>query len=228
MAGDNLDRMIDRFAVAAALADRSRRALYEFVHRQGRAVGREEAAEATGMSRGLAAFHLDKLVDAGLLTARYEAPPDQPRGRGRAPKMYEAAPDGLAIAIPERRYDLIAEILADAVVEDPARAKDAAMRLAHRRGREIGAGLRPDGGAAGGDLSAVLADLGFEPEPDGPNVRLHNCPFHALARRHTELVCGMNQRFVTGLIDGLAAPGVEAELAPRPGACCVELRPKNS
>jgi predicted ArsR family transcriptional regulator len=227
MAGDNLDRMIDRFAVAAALADRSRRALYEFVLRQGRAVSREEASEATGMSRNLAAFHLDKLVDAGLLTARYEAPPDQPRGRGRAPKMYEAAPDGLAITIPERRYDLIAEILSDAVVEDPARAREAAMRLAHRRGQEIGAGLRPDGGAAD-DLSAVLADLGFEPEPDGANVRLHNCPFHALARRHTDLVCGLNQRFVTGLIDGLSATGVEAELAPRPGSCCVELRPKNA
>jgi predicted ArsR family transcriptional regulator len=221
----------DRFAVAAALADRSRRALYEYVRRQDRAVGREEAAEATGMSRGLAAFHLDKLVDAGLLTARYEAPVDQPRGRGRAPKVYEAAGDGLAITIPERRYDLIAEILADAIAEDPTAARDAAMRLANRRGREIGAVAhedavpkKPDADAPG-EVEKALAHLGFEPERDGAGVvRLHNCPFHALASRHTELICGLNQCFITGLIDGLDAGGVEARLAPRPGECCVELR----
>jgi predicted ArsR family transcriptional regulator len=229
----------DRFAVAAALADRSRRALYEYVRRQNRSVGREEAAEATGMSRGLAAFHLDKLVDAGLLTARYEAPADQPRGRGRAPKVYEAAGDGLAINIPERRYDLIAEILADAVAEDPTAARDAAMRVATRRGREIGAvahedaGPAPaDAGAPGeaastspGEVEAALSHLGFEPERDAAGVvRLHNCPFHVLASRHTELICGLNQCFITGLIEGLSATGVEARLAPRPGECCVELR----
>lgn len=219
--------MKDRFAVAAALADRSRRALYEYVRRQDRAVGREEAAEATGMSRGLAAFHLDKLVDAGLLAARYEAPADQPRGRGRAPKVYEAVGDGLAITIPERRYDLIAEILADAVAEDPTAARDAAMRQANRRGREIGAVAHEDPAPESADtgVETALAHLGFEPERDAAGVvRLHNCPFHALASRHTELICGLNQCFITGLLAGLSATGVEARLAPRPGECCVELR----
>jgi predicted ArsR family transcriptional regulator len=216
----------DRFAVVAALVDRSRRALYEFVRRQKRAVGREEAAEGTGMSRGLAAFHLDKLVDAGLLTARYEAPPDQPRGRGRAPKLYEAATDGLALNIPERRYDLIAEILADAVAEDPHHADEEAMRVAYRRGRDLGTDLRPEH-ATRAEVAGALARLGFEPEDAGAQVRLHNCPFHALASRHTQLICGLNQRFITGLIEGMCADGVEARLAPRPGACCVELRASN-
>ncbi len=227
--------MKDRFVVAAALADRSRRALYEYVRRQARGVGREEAAEGTGMSRGLAAFHLDKLVEAGLLTARYEAPSDQPRGRGRAPKIYEATTDGLTIAIPERRYDLIAEILADAVAQEPTAARDAAMRLANQRGREIGAVARPDAAPAEpdppsrdarGEVAATLARLGFEPEHDldADAIRLHNCPFHALASRQTELICGLNQCFVTGVIEGHSATDVEARLAPRPGACCVELR----
>src|SRR3954469_24326431 len=122
--------MTDRWTAVATLADISRRALYDYVRRQDHPVGREEAAEATVMSRGLAAFHLDKLVDAGLLTARYEAPADQPRGRGRAPKLYEAVGDGLAVTIPERRYDLIAEILAEAVAADPGHADDAAMQCA--------------------------------------------------------------------------------------------------
>lgn len=210
--------MADRWDVAALLVDGSRRALYDFVRRQDHPVGREEAADVTGMSRGLAAFHLDKLVEAGLLAARYEAPAG-PRGRGRAPKVYVAVGDGLTVTIPERRYELIAEILADAVAGDPARAFDTALDLAHQRGRDLGTEMR----TAGVDILGVLADLGFEPHAGGGRVLLHNCPFHALASRQTALVCGLNHRFVAGLLAGLRIDAVQAHLAPRPGACCVEI-----
>jgi predicted ArsR family transcriptional regulator len=211
--------MAERWEIAALLADGSRRALYDYVRHQGRPVSREEAADATDMSRGLAAFHLDKLVEAGLLAARYEAPPGQPRGRGRAPKVYEAVGDGLTLTIPARRYELIAEILADAVVDNPARAGDAAMHRAHERGRDLGQRMRE----AGADLLGVLAELGFEPHPGAGRVLLHNCPFHALARRHAVLVCGLNHRFVAGLVAGLQARDVDTHLVPRPGGCCVQL-----
>jgi predicted ArsR family transcriptional regulator len=209
----------DNWDVVAALADGSRRALYDFVRRQDHPVGREEAADATGMSRGLAAFHLDKLVDAGLLGARYEAPADQPRGRGRAPKVYQAIADDVAITVPERRYRFIAEILADAVAGNPAQAYEEALRLAGDRGRELGARLRP----AGAGVVGALAELGFEPDAGTARVLLRNCPFHALAARQTALVCGLNHRFVAGLVDGLDAGDVRADLVPRPDACCVEL-----
>jgi predicted ArsR family transcriptional regulator len=208
--------VLDRWTAVTALADPSRRALYDYVRRQTHPVTREQAADAVGMSRGLAAFHLDKLADAGLLRARYQAPPDQPRGRGRTPKVYLAAADGLTITIPERRYELIAEILADAVADDPAHADDAARRNAHERGHALGTRLR------GSALLDVLDGLGFEPGDGAPTV-LHNCPFHALAARHTALVCGLNHAFLTGLVDGLDAAGVQARLAPRSDACCVEL-----
>ncbi|GIJ30026.1 ArsR family transcriptional regulator [Micromonospora qiuiae] len=201
-----------------ALADTSRRTLYDYVRRQGDPVSREEAAAACHMSRSLAAFHLDKLVDAGLLRARYQAPPGQPRGRGRSPKVYQAADTGLTITIPERRYELIAEILADAVVDDPANADEAARRHAEHRGRLLGSQLR------GTALLDALTGLGFEPDREsGTTVVLRNCPFHALATRQTALVCGLNHAFLTGLIDGLNVTQVQARLAPRPGACCVEL-----
>jgi predicted ArsR family transcriptional regulator len=214
----------DRWSAAAALVDRSRRALFDYVRGQDHPVTREEAALAHRISRGLAAFHLDKLVEVGLLRARYQAPPDRPRGRGRAPKVYEPARDGLTIAIPQRRYRLIAEILADAVATDPGDTGAAARRVARQRGAELGRRLRePDRDP---ELVAVLAELGFEPRPTpGGRVRLHNCPFHALATRQTALVCGLNHAFLTGLVAGLAAIGVRLALAPRPGACCVELAP---
>ncbi|MGH3681112.1 MAG: helix-turn-helix transcriptional regulator, partial [Natronosporangium sp.] len=202
--------MEDRWSAAAALVDSSRRALYDYVRRQDHPVTREEAAGAQHMSRGLAAFHLDKLVDAGLLRSRYQAPTDRPRGRGRAPKVYEPAQDGLAITIPERRYRLIAEILADAVADDPEDAPEAARRQADQRGRDLAATVRAQDPET--DLVTVLAGLGFEPRPAATGrLRLHNCPFHALAARHRTLVCGINHAFLTGLVDTLAA-GVVPEL----------------
>jgi len=219
----------DRWTAAAALVDRSRRALYDYVRRQERAVSREDAAKATGISRALAAFHLDKLVEVGLLRARYEPPPGRRRTRGRTPKVYEPAPDGLdasdglVITIPERRYRLLAEILADAVAQEPDDAGRAARERALQRGRDLGRHLREQETP---EVSGVLAELGFapQPEPDG-KVLLHNCPFHALATRHTALVCGLNHALLTGLLEGLAADQVRADLVPRPGACCVTLRP---
>jgi predicted ArsR family transcriptional regulator len=203
-----------------ALVDPSRRALYDYVRRAGHPVSREEAADAAGLSRGLAAFHLDKLVSAGLLYARYEAPSDRPRGRGRSPKVYELAGDGVTVTIPERRYQLIAEILAAAVDDDPAHADRAAVRQARQRGQALGAKLRHNESL---DVVGALTRLGFDPEPATDRVLLHNCPFHALATRHTSLVCGLNHAFLTGLLDGLHTTDVQARLAPHPGRCCVEL-----
>jgi predicted ArsR family transcriptional regulator len=213
----------DRWTAVTTLTDASRRALYDYVRRQTHPVAREEAAEATAMSRSLAAVHLDKLVDAGLLAARYEAPPGRPRGRGRAPKVYEPTGDGLAVTIPERRYELMADILAEAVTS-PGTSADAAGSVAYRRGQEWGVGIRD----AGGGLTDALAGLGFEPRSHADTVLLHNCPFHALATRHTALVCGLNHAFVSGLVDGLGVADVEPLLAPRPRACCVEIRTRPS
>ena len=71
----------------------------------------------------------------------------------------------------------------------------------------------------------MLDRHGFEPAREAPDrLRLRNCPFHPLAAQAPDLVCGMNHAFLTGYLQGLRAPAVEAVLAPRPGECCVELR----
>jgi len=194
--------MPDRWEVVATLVDPSRRALFDYVRRQDHPVGREEAAAATGMARGLAAFHLDKLVESGLLTARYEAPAG-PRGRGRTPKVYAPACTGVAIAIPERRDDLVADILAEA-----HRRAEPPARVAAEHGRAY----------AVDDLAA----LGFAPRAEGDLIRLGNCPFHDLAARHRELICGMALSFVAGMAERAG----DHEAIPSPGehGCCVALR----
>ncbi|MGW5670315.1 hypothetical protein [Micromonospora sp. NPDC003776] len=130
------------------------------------------------------------------------------------------APGCIALAIPERRYDLIGGILAQAVADAPTDARSAAFRLARQRGESLGRQVDGDE-----PIMAVLAGLGFEPAGDDDLIRLRNCPFHELAAQQTELVCGLNQAFLAGLLDELGRTDLDARLAPSPGACCVQIRP---
>jgi predicted ArsR family transcriptional regulator len=227
---------MDRQAVAAiaALDDDVRGALYAFAREAGAPVTRESAAEAVGISRKLAAFHLDKLVAAGLLRTRIEA---VGTGRvGRTPKVYEPADTDIAVHVPPREPQLLAEVLLQAVLteRDDERAGQAALRVARERGVTVGADervrLRP--GRVGAEramtlASAVLERHGFEPCRAAQGVRLRNCPFHPLAASAPEVVCWLNRAFVSGLLEGLHAhAAVDAVLVPRAGACCVELHPR--
>ncbi len=220
-------------AAVAALDDDVRRALFEHVRGARRPITREDAAAAVGVSRKLAAFHLDKLVAVGLLDARYEAV-DGPRRVGRAPKVYEPTGIDVAVSVPARRHAVLAEILVDALASHRTgeSSDDAAMRIARSHGEQIGSAeyerLRP--GRLGAERALSLASAlteryGFEPcRSASGGVRLRNCPFHPLAQQAPALVCGINQQFLTGVLTGLHARGVEACLDARPGECCVELR----
>jgi predicted ArsR family transcriptional regulator len=221
---------MDRAAVAAvALLDEDvRRALYEFVHRAEEPVTRDEAAAAIGISRNLAAFHLDKLVELGLLDSAIT-----PRSRptvGRAPRRYRLADNDVCVRIPERRPELLAEILVAAVVDDATDARSAADRVAADRGRDLGAAERGRSGRPGAERAMLLAAQvlerhGFEPQRVDDTVRLRNCPFHPLAAEEPAFVCGLNLSFVGGVVEGLgAADRVTAVLDPRAGECCVHLR----
>lgn len=206
--------------------------MYGFIRRIRRPVSREEAAKSVGISRRLAAFHLDKLVEVGLLRARYE-PVGGIRKVGRTPKVYEPTNVQVRINIPAREHDLLAGILVDALLtEDQGKTgREAALQVARHRGAELGAAererTRP--GRLGAEraltlATAALARYGFEPDRATPTLlRLRNCPFHPLAVQAPELVCGINHAFLTGFLDALQAYNITAVLAPRAGACCVEL-----
>ncbi|MBO0788607.1 MAG: winged helix-turn-helix transcriptional regulator, partial [Actinobacteria bacterium] len=66
------------------LADEQRRRIYDFVRRAGAPVTRDQVAGAVGISRKLAAFHLDKLAAAGLLETSFPRPAGL-RRVGRSP-----------------------------------------------------------------------------------------------------------------------------------------------
>jgi predicted ArsR family transcriptional regulator len=218
-------------AAVAALAEPTRRRLYDHVVRQPRPVSRDAAAAATAVPRATAAFHLDRLVDDGLLEVHFERLSGRTGpGAGRPAKLYRRSDCTVTVSLPERRYDLAGNLLAAALDEAEASGEPPRRvleRAARRRGRELAEEARAadDGARAQDVVLRLLEDQGFEPRLEGDAVLLANCPFHALARSHTDLVCGMNLSLLDGVLEGVPAAGLVARLQPEPGRCCVRLRP---
>ena len=226
-------------ASLSSLDDPLRRRLYEVVTSHPGPVNRDEAASEAGIGRALAVYHLDKLVESGLLTASYQRPPGRRGpGAGRPAKVYARSDREFAVTVPPREYELAARLLVQAVEADPSDRSRAVLAAAARRlGTELGSAFRPspagrDAGerdAAGPeagerDVKGVLTQQGYEP-CDGADgvIRLRNCPFHQLTEQHREVVCGMNLALVEGLVDGLGAGGLRPVLDPQPGHCCVAI-----
>ncbi|MEU4742696.1 helix-turn-helix domain-containing protein, partial [Actinosynnema sp. NPDC023658] len=199
-------------SAVAALDEPTRRRLYDFVVRSPSPVSRDEAAEAVGIPRTTVAFHLDRLVSEGLLEVVHERRTGRSGpGAGRPAKLYRRSAEQIAVSLPDRRYELAALLLADALSEADT-SGEAPGTVLRRRARDLGRELGRDVGrtsrdADDGRLAALraLESFGFEPRASGASVVLGNCPFHTLARQHTELVCGMNLCLLDGLLDGLAA-----------------------
>ncbi|WP_069767201.1 metalloregulator ArsR/SmtB family transcription factor [Streptomyces sp. LUP30] len=212
----------------AALQDPVRRRLYEFVVGQGREVGRNEAAEAVGVARTLAAHHLDRLAEVGLLESgsRRLTGRSGP-GAGRPAKVYTRAQAERTVSLPARDYRTAAELLAEAA--EHAGLDAGLTAAARRRGESLRGSTAPCGGLE--DAMEMLAARGYEPrleEDEGAGgssgaavrvVRMRNCPFHAVAERFPPLVCGMNLALLEGLI-GTDGP-VRARMDAQPGKCCV-------
>ncbi len=216
----------------ALLNEPVRRELYEWVAGAGHAVSRDEAAIGVDVSRALAAFHLDRLVRAGLLLAEYRRLSGRTGpGAGRPAKLYRRGSREVAVSLPERRYELPAHLFASAIEQMGGAAPPGALRAAaHDVGETVGsaarkrAGPRPSRERLRGALLETLEERGYQPHEAPPGeIRLGNCPFHALVDDHRALVCGMNLALADGLLDGLGDDRLHARLDPQPGHCCVAV-----
>lgn len=237
---------MEHIEAIAMLQDPVRRRLYEYVAAQGREVGRNEAAEATGVARTLAAHHLDRLTEAGLLESgsRRLTGRSGP-GAGRPAKVYTRTKAERSVSLPARDYRTAAELLAEAA--EQAGLDAGLCAAARRRGESLRGSAAPCGDLE--EAMKVLAARGYEPhledigdpedadadtDPDTDTdahsaadsagaaarvVRMRNCPFHAVAERFPPLVCGMNLALLEGLL-GADGP-VRARMDARPGECCV-------
>jgi predicted ArsR family transcriptional regulator len=219
----------DAIAAVAVLAEPTRRRLYDWVVAQGRPVGRDEAAGAVGIARSLAAHHLDRLVECGLLTPGYRRLSGRSGpGAGRPAKLYRAVERDIAISLPRRDYERAAQLFAEGIeaAAEPG-AREGLLAAAARRGRELAASARASGGgdeSSGSEVLDVLAAEGYEPRTSADGViRVANCPFHALVDAHRDTVCGMNLALTEALCAELAPEELSARLDPQPGWCCVAI-----
>ncbi|MCO5307405.1 MAG: transcriptional regulator [Microthrixaceae bacterium] len=226
---DALRRPDARIAAVAALEQPLRRRLYDLLVERAGWVGRDDAAAALGVPRSVAAFHLDKLAALGVVEVGYERAAGRTGpGAGRPAKRYRLTADEVGASVPDRRYDLAGRLLADAVAaatEHGEPVGEALTRGARALGLEIGRSV-----ADADDLTGrravidALIEHGYRPCAGDDDVVLENCPFHRLAERHRELICGMNLDLLRGVIDGIGVSSTyRATLVPEPGRCCVRL-----
>lgn len=210
----------------AVLTDGQRRRVYEQVQAEGERTV-TEIATALAIGRTLVTFHIAKLVDAGLV----EVVPARKRAgvTGRPSQSYRLTSREVAASIPDRRYDLLAGVLLDAVSEHRSgeSAQDSADRVARRRGRELAHRLvegRVTRSVAAriGRLETLLTSLGYVPRREGQTITVRNCPFDKFRPENTAQVCQVNRELAQGYVDGLElTERVAVELRPCPDNCCV-------
>ncbi|MGH9022551.1 MAG: helix-turn-helix transcriptional regulator [Acidimicrobiia bacterium] len=225
----------DDLARLNSLFDPTRRALYQYVSRRPEPTGRDEAAAAAGVGRPLAAYHLDRMVEDGLLEASFARRTGRTGpGAGRPAKFYRRAEREFNVSVPPRDYELAAKILAKAVDSElTGRAQAALDESARSFGREIAddVAARSQGRSRAARLAAleqVLVERGYEPFHDEEGaIRLRNCPFDRLADTHRRMVCGMNLALLDRAVQTSEGPLLTATLDPRPGLCCVALHGKD-
>lgn len=212
-------------AAIGLLQEPIRRRLYEWVIDQPQAVGRDAAAKAVGITRSLAAFHLDRLTEAGLLKAGYRRLSGKTGpGAGRPARVYQRGERAIEISLPDRRYERAADLFAIALERLGGEGPPEALKqVAEQLGEGLAAGATDKDGRE--RLVSALRDSGYQPavEADG-SIRLRNCPFDALVDEHRPLVCGTNLALAEGIARGAAATDYLPVLDQQPGYCCVVFR----
>jgi len=219
----------DLMAVAL-LAEPTRQRLYLYVRERNEPVGREEAARHAGIKPRLAAFHLDRMADAGLLEVGYRRLTGRVGpGAGRPAKVYSVSPRSFSVEVPQTRYGLAASMMAAALSADSPGADGAeSLRdVATAVGENLGDEIRRQARTKGARQEAVrskLKQLGYEPQvQESGEWTMRNCIFSELSMSHRELVCPMNAAFVAGLVDGAHARSLHVERRKAPPGCCIRL-----
>lgn len=225
-------RLVQDIRAISLLDDPRRRGVYFFVPLAPAFTDRDRVSLALGISRSLAAFHLDKLAETGLLDVSYKRLSGRTgRGAGRPRKLYQRSTREVSVNLPHRSYSLLAKLLVTAIESAGRQARNKLTRAARARGAEVGrANLVPRGKyptrrRIASALLDALVVYGYEPYLEGKAVYMRNCPFNSLRRDHRDLVCAANQSLMIGLLESLAPAGLKARYEPAEDRCCVVLRP---
>lgn len=222
-----------QIASLSSLDDQLRAKIFFHVARSGDYVTRDQVAKALRITRRTAAFHLDKLAEAGLVEVSFKRVSGRTGpGAGRSSKLYRRSSRRLNVSIPSRNYELMARLLASVVKHTiGALAPHQLESQARAFGLSQGAAARKQVSRASSRkrrlqvLVDELTRLGFEPFDDGNGtLRLRNCPYHDMAREDADFVCSMNLKLLQGIAEGLDLDDVSSTREPIEGMCCVAFR----
>ncbi|MFY9806761.1 MAG: helix-turn-helix domain-containing protein [Pseudonocardiaceae bacterium] len=226
-----VNELAGRHRTHGALAVASRVRLLDALRASERPLDARELAAVCGLHVSTVRFHLDVLSEAGLVRSHSEPP----RTRGRPRLLYAPASVGDTRAPKPTGYQSLATILAAHWAETPAervrRAEGAGWAVA----REQGFTPRPSPSLTAEEsvaqVSGLFAELGFEPElaREGQDlqIRLHACPFRAVAQEHPDVVCSMHLGLLRGALAELEAPVATSSLRPfvEPHLCVAQITP---
>ena len=200
-----------RLAVLKALGDNTRYAIYLELARSPRPLATAEIAETLDLHPNTVRPHLERMRDVGLLAVETDA-----RGAvGRPQHRYSLASDAPSLGLEPATFPVLARMLLrvaaagglgrDEVVE-AGREQGAADAEApgpgprpprrRRRGRRHVRG-RPDGPAR----RAGVRPRAGRGRPRQVTVGFAHCPFRELAEANPEIVCGLHQGLVEGIVD---------------------------
>lgn len=190
-------------------------------------LGTAEVAERVGVHQNTVRFHLDRLLEDGLV----EKVATAPQGPGRPAAVFRAVarmdPTG------PRDFKVLAEILTEglALSERPSTlARDFGRTWGHKHA--IGGRARPRGRAGVRQLVDLLETLGFAPERDRleddghRTIGLRHCPFLEAAHAHAEVICPVHLGLMQGATQAWGTSYDVEGLDPfvTPDRCVVHLR----
>jgi predicted ArsR family transcriptional regulator len=225
------EQEIERLAVA--LGDPTRRRVFFVVREASGPRTKDDVADAVGIDRRLAGFHLDKLVEQGFLKAEFRRRERGGPGAGRPPKLYALADTEAAVALPERHYDLLAELLLRAITEPGSSPQEQLEKV----GFEFGRSLAEEQAAAGespftptqaiAEVVRLLSRYGFAATSEGPaTIKACACPFEEMAFHDPARVCGLDRSIWRGILSVYAPNATIASTTARAQgdeACAAEV-----
>lgn len=222
------DSADERRKTHGALATASRVRILELIRASSTPLDVRQIAAQSDLHPNTVRFHLKVLIDAGLAHSQ----PD-PRGNSGRPRLVYSAITAGSAHRHGNSYLLLADILAGHLVADRTirteLAEEAGRELARRHRPPAQQGPHTSAGDAVHRAVAVFTELGFEPElrEDGPHrqILLHACPFHAVARKHPDVVCALHLGLLKQTLADLDAPGDVSRLEPfvTPQLCIAHL-----
>ncbi|HET6503742.1 MAG TPA: helix-turn-helix domain-containing protein [Amycolatopsis sp.] len=209
----------------------SRGRVLEVLRSAGGPLGVQDIAERTDLHPNTARFHLDGLVEVGLVEREAEE-----RGQPGRPRMvYRAVVTDLPAG--RRSYRLLAEMFTSLIADTVPEPDKAAASAGEAWGRYLAERPPPshrvDAAEALRRLTAVLADVGFAPGEVGgefgteanPVIPLRHCPFQEVAEQHREIVCALHLGMIRGVLAEVRAPLDAEGLEPfvGPSLCLARL-----